>query len=72
MGLSPVSANGVTLDVKGQIKLLVSLGPFTCEHTFIVIRDLIVECLLGADFLKKHEAVLDCKSGKLSLGPPNT
>jgi len=36
---------------------------------FIVICDLTVDCLLGADLLKNYGAVLDCKSGILSLGP---
>ena len=35
---------------------------------FIVIHDLTVVCLLGTDFLKKYGAVIDCKSGTLSLG----
>ena len=64
---SAVSANGTPLDVKGQIKLMISIGSFICEHTFIVICDLTVDCLLGADFLKKHEAVIDCKNGTLLL-----
>ena len=66
--LAAVNASGTPLDVRGQIKLVVSIGSFTCEHEFIVIHDLTVDCLLGADFLKKHEAVIDCKSGTLSLG----
>ena len=65
-----MSANGTPLDVRGQIKLVVSIGSFSCEHTFIVISDLTVDCLLGADlsFLKKHGAVIDCKSATLPLG----
>ena len=54
--------------MKGEIKLVVSIGSFTCEHTFIVICDLTVDCLLGADFLKKHGAIIDCTNCKLSLG----
>ena len=46
-----VSANGTPLDIGGQVKLVVSIGSFTYEHTFIVIRDLTVDCLLGADSL---------------------
>ena len=65
---SAVSANGTPLDVKGEIKLMVSMGSFTCEHTFIVICDLAVDYLLGADVLKKYEAIIDCKSSKLALG----
>ena len=66
--LLTVSANGTSLHVQGQIQLLVSLGPFTYKHAFVVIHDLTVDCLLGANFLKKHGAVIDCKSGTLSLG----
>ena len=47
---------------------MVSMGSFTCEHKFIVICDLAVDCLLGANFLKKYEAIIDCKNGKLTLG----
>ena len=65
---SAVSANGTPLDIGGQVKLVVSIGSFTCEHIFIVIRDLTVDCLLGADFLRKHGAVIDCKNSTLSLG----
>ena len=63
-----VNVNGIPLDVRGQITLVVSIGSFTCEQEFTVIHDLTVDCLLGADFLKKHGAVIDCKSGTLSLG----
>lgn len=69
IGLTAVSANGMSQDAKGEIKLVVSTGSFTCEHMLIVkICDLIVDCLLGADFLKEHEAIIDRRSGKLSLG----
>ena len=64
----PVSANGTALRVEGQIKLIVSLGDYDCEHIFVVIRDLTVNWLLGPDFLKNHGAFIDCKSGTLSLG----
>ena len=63
-----VNANGTPLDVEDQIKLVVSIRSFTCEHEFIVIHNLTVDCLLGADFLKKHGAVINCKSGTLLLG----
>ena len=70
IGLTAVSANSMSQDVKGEIKLVVSIGLFTCEHMIIVmICDLVVDYLLGADFLKKHETIMDYRSGKLSLGP---
>ena len=43
------------------------LGSFQQDQVLIVVRNLSVECLLGADFLVHSEAILDCKVGKLSL-----
>ena len=63
-----VGANGLPLDVAGQTTLTVSLGSFKSEQEFLVIRNLTVECLLGADFLMKHGAVMDCRTSTLSLG----
>ena len=63
-----VSANGTPLNVVGQIKLSVLMEQFSCDHNFVVIKGLTVDCLLGANFLKKHEAILDCQSGTLVLG----
>ena len=63
-----VGANGTPLDVIGKVKLPVTLGSFSAEEEFIVARNLTVDCLLGADFLKKHGAVMDCRSSNLSIG----
>ena len=65
---SAVTTNGSHLNVVGQITLAVSMEQFTCNHTFVVINNLTVDCLLGADFLRKHEAILDCQNGRLMLG----
>lgn len=46
---SAITANGAPLNV------VISMERFTCHHTFVVINNLTVECLLGADFLRKHE-----------------
>ena len=63
-----VTANGTPLNVIGQITLTVAMEQFTCDHTFAVINNLTVNCLLGADFLRKHEAILDFQNGTLVLG----
>ena len=63
-----VGANGMPLDVVGRAKIAVSLGSFCTEEEFTVIRNLTVDCLLGADFLKEHGAVMDCQSSTLSIG----
>ena len=39
----------------------------TCEQRFVVVRNLTVDCLLGADFLSDQVAIIDCRGGTLSL-----
>ena len=46
-----VGANGSPLDVVGQTTATITLGSFTVDHNFIVVRNLMVDCLLGADFI---------------------
>ena len=45
-----VGANGTPLDVVGQTSVTLQLGNFKVDHQFIVVRNLTVDCLLGADF----------------------
>jgi len=63
-----VGANGSPLDVTGQINADVLLGDFAANQKFIVVRNLVVDCLLGADFLRTHGAILNCGNSTLSLG----
>ena len=63
-----VGASGMPLDIVGKVKMAVSLGLFSTEEEFTVIRNLTVDCLLGADFLKEHGAVMDCRTSTLSIG----
>jgi len=63
-----ISANGMPLEVIGQIMLLISMKEFTCTQVFVIIKNLAVDYPLGADFLKKHGAIIDCQSGTLRLG----
>ena len=63
-----MSANGTHLDVVCQATLLVTLENFQVQQQFIVVKDLSVDCLLGADFLVAHEVVIDCGAGKLRVG----
>ena len=59
-----VGANGTPV---GQTTLIVGLGTFQAEQEFIVARCLSVDCLLGADFLTKHYAVINFKRNALKL-----
>ena len=63
-----VGANGSPLDIVGQIMVTVALGDFIIDHNFVAVCNLTVDCLLGADFMKHHAAILDCNHSILSLG----
>ena len=63
-----ISANGSPLDVIGETVADIILGDLTVNQKFVVVRNLTVECLLGADFLQAHGAVLDCCNHTLSIG----
>ena len=65
---STVAANGLPLDVVGQVSVPVSLSGYCVTHTFLVVRRLTVERLLGAHFLEKHRAVIDFADRRLTLG----
>ena len=65
---STVEANGLLLDVVRQVPMPVSLSGYCAMHTFLVVRGLTVEGLLGADFLEKHRAVIDFAGRRLTLG----
>ena len=62
-----IGANGVPLDVVGRIPLEVTLRDFRKTQDVVVIRNLSVGCLLGADFLCRHGAIVDCTSRRLTL-----
>ena len=47
-----IGANGLPLNVMGQVDLDICLGNFRTVHTFIVVRDLTFECILGADYFE--------------------
>ena len=62
-----IGANGMPLDVVGRASLMVTLASFRQSHDFLIVRNLSVGCLLGADFLLQHGAIVDCTKRKLSL-----
>ena len=66
-----VGANGLPLDIMGQVQLPISIGTFDCKQSFLVVRKLTVLCLLGADFLRDQAAIINCKESRLSLGAEN-
>ena len=63
-----IGANGLPLKVMGQVNIDVTLGRFRAAHTFIVVKDLTLECILGVDFLRSNKAVMDFRTNTLHLG----
>ena len=64
--VNDVGTKGLPLDVTRWTTLTVSLRSFESEQEFLVICNLTVDCLLVADFLMKHGAVMDCRTSTLS------
>ena len=54
-----VSANGQPLDIKGKCELEIFLGGVTVVHPVLVAADVTQDCLLGIDFLGKHNCTID-------------
>ena len=63
-----VAADGLPLEVVGHIGIPISLGKFGADNEFTVVKNLSVECILGADFLVRYDAVIDCRENTLALG----
>ena len=58
--MDTVAANGQPLEVVGQVAISVSFSTtLTISHTFIVVHNLSVPGILGAEFLSKHAAIID-------------
>lgn len=55
-----IDANGHPLDVRGTITLAIQLRSFTMKQEFVVANNITVDCLLGAHFLSKHGAIINC------------
>ena len=64
--LNTIAANGLPLEVVGNITVSVSLGKFRADQEFTVVKNLSVECILGGDFLVNHSAVIDCRESTLT------
>ena len=63
-----VGPDGLPLDIVGEVVMPICLGKFQASQKFTVVRSLTTNCILGADFLLQHGAVIDCRAGTLVLG----
>ena len=63
-----VSANGQPLDIKGKCELEIFLGGVSVVHPVLVAADVTQDCLLGIDFLGKHNSTIDLKEKAIKIG----
>ena len=63
-----VSANGQPLDIRGKCVLEISLGGVTVSHPVLVAADVTQDCLLGIDFLGKHNCTIDFNAKTIKIG----
>ena len=63
-----VAANGEMLDLLGQDKLQLQVGDLHVQFPVFIARELTQECLLGADFLKQHNCVINMRERTLVAG----
>ena len=63
-----VSANGQPLDIKGKCELEIFLGGVSVVHPVLVAADVTQDCLLGIDFLGKHNCTIDLKGRSIKIG----
>ena len=66
-GKKLVGVNGAPLCVKGCVHAHVSIGSIPFEGTFIVSGDLLVDAILGLDFIERHHCVIDCENKVLKF-----
>lgn len=63
-----VSANGQPLDIKGKCELEIFLGGVSVVHPVLVTADVTQDCLLGIDFLGKHNCTTDLNDRSIKIG----
>ena len=62
-----VAANGEKLDLIGGTELRLSVGDLDVPLSVFIAKELTQECLLGADFLKQHNCVINMRERTLTI-----
>ena len=60
-----IAANGEKLQVTGKCELPFHIGNIDASHPVLITKEVPQECLLGAEFLNKHNCVIDLPNGSL-------
>eukprot|EP00731_Ephydatia_muelleri_P033154 Em0025g110a len=64
----PVMAvNGESLVLSGQGDVLLKVGEHVGVHSVLVVKEMTQECLLGTDFLERHNCVIDLGQRTLTI-----
>ena len=63
-----LSAGGTPLQVYGATTVNLTLEGHSCQADVVVVSPLTTEAIIGIDFLKKNNGVVDLRDGKLRLG----
>ena len=63
-----ISANGQPLEVLGTCKCRIRLGGIDAVHCVLVAADITQDCLVGVDFLSKHNCVIDFEGNSVKAG----
>ena len=63
-----VSANGQPLDIGRKCELEIFLGGLSVVHPVLMAADVMQYCLLGIDFLGKHNCTIDLIGRSIKIG----
>jgi len=63
-----VSANGTALEVIGKAEILINISGLQIPITARVVRHVSHQLILGADFMRQNQVIIDYKTGILSAG----
>ena len=66
-GLSMVLADGKSVPILGKAEMVVTIGDKGLSHEFWV-ADIGPDCILGLDFLRRHNCVINARMGRVMLG----
>jgi len=63
-----VSANGTPLELIGKAEILINISGLQIPITARVVRHVSHQLILGADFMRQNQVIIDYKTRILSVG----
>ena len=64
-GTQVVSANGSPLKIVGMVDIEIAVAGICAIHPVLIAEDITHDCLLGVDFLRKHECTIQFGTNQL-------